>query len=228
MSDIATALGGARSQGSSSVSEAPMQGMITLRGNLADPALVAAVTGLTGADMPSTRQITQGKGGSLGWMSPDELLILVPHQGVTDAVRDRLGAVDVFAEPDGGHENDRVRVIRRRHDYGVDVVRFPVEHPAKVVITGRRGILLERRPGALVVQVAQGHNPLVFTSLQVGLAHTTDAHASDSQRIAGRLITGAAEDVAGHDEGRSQPRPEDTASRHARTFDVRDRFFFLG
>ena len=64
MSDIATALGGARSQGSSSVSEAPMQGMITLRGNLADPALVAAVTGLTGADMPSTRQITQGKGGS--------------------------------------------------------------------------------------------------------------------------------------------------------------------
>ena len=93
MSDIATALGGARSQGSSSVSEAPMQGMITLRGNLADPALVAAVTGLTGADMPSTRQITQGKGGSLGWMSPDELLILVPHQGVTDAVRDLSAAL---------------------------------------------------------------------------------------------------------------------------------------
>jgi sarcosine oxidase subunit gamma len=52
-------------------------GMVSLRGALDDPALVACVTGLTGAAMPAPLTIASGPQGQVAWMSPDELLLFV-------------------------------------------------------------------------------------------------------------------------------------------------------
>lgn len=78
MSDAVTALGGASAVGPmTQVDERPLQGMVTLRGDL--PALAAAVTAVTGCDMPGQRGIVTAGETSVGWMSPDELLLLVPY-----------------------------------------------------------------------------------------------------------------------------------------------------
>lgn len=87
MSKARSPLNGVRYEGSAVVAEAPLQGMISLRGDLSDKALQDAVTGATGAAMPEMRAITQGPEGSLAWMSPDELLMLVPHAKAPDVVR---------------------------------------------------------------------------------------------------------------------------------------------
>ena len=55
---------------------APM-GMVTLRGDLSDPALVQAIHAELGCDVPGLRRFTTGPGGQAAWMSPDELLLLV-------------------------------------------------------------------------------------------------------------------------------------------------------
>lgn len=66
-------------------------GMITLRGDLAQRALRKVVTGLTGTDLPQQRMCDfQGNKG-IAWMSPDELLILLPYEDVPAAL-DKLQA----------------------------------------------------------------------------------------------------------------------------------------
>ncbi|MBO9464979.1 sarcosine oxidase subunit gamma [Tropicibacter sp. R15_0] len=79
MSDIATSLNGASFEGITRVEEMRAQGMITLRGDFADPAFVSAVTGLVEADMPGQRQISTGAERSILWMSPDELMVLCTY-----------------------------------------------------------------------------------------------------------------------------------------------------
>ncbi|ROU00103.1 sarcosine oxidase subunit gamma [Histidinibacterium lentulum] len=64
-------------------------GMITLRG---DPAEVgAAAAGVTRAEVPGPLTITGDGVRGLGWMAPDELLILLPADEVAEAL-ERLGA----------------------------------------------------------------------------------------------------------------------------------------
>lgn len=89
MSDRRTALLGASFDGTCAVAETALQGMITLRGTLDDPVLQAAVAEATGAEMPGLRQIMEGSSGAVAWMSPDELLLLVPH-GQAPAIAARL------------------------------------------------------------------------------------------------------------------------------------------
>jgi sarcosine oxidase subunit gamma len=50
--------------------------MITLRGDLSDPAVKKAVKAMTGVAVPGLREIRHGDGVSVAWMSPDELLVL--------------------------------------------------------------------------------------------------------------------------------------------------------
>ena len=62
-----------------SISQVSSQGMITLRGELGAPSLTEAVRAATGLSVPQQRQIV-GDGDRAGaWMSPDELLLLVPY-----------------------------------------------------------------------------------------------------------------------------------------------------
>jgi sarcosine oxidase, subunit gamma len=61
------------------VTALPPAGMITLRGDLASPALAEAVRAATGQPVPAMRRIAGGLDGGAAWMSPDELLLLVRH-----------------------------------------------------------------------------------------------------------------------------------------------------
>lgn len=62
------------------------RGMITLRGDLASAAVAAAVEVLTGQSVPVAGKIAGD--GALGvvWMSPDELLVLMPYAQVDEAL----------------------------------------------------------------------------------------------------------------------------------------------
>ncbi|MDP5216668.1 sarcosine oxidase subunit gamma family protein [Ruegeria sp. 2205SS24-7] len=82
MSEPISALNGARIEGIAVIEELGLQGMITLRGDHSDKGLVKAATGATGQKMPGQRQaLVEGESG-LCWMSPDELLVLVPYTEV--------------------------------------------------------------------------------------------------------------------------------------------------
>ncbi|PRY25234.1 sarcosine oxidase subunit gamma [Aliiruegeria haliotis] len=81
MSDAMTALNGASMQGPvAAVREAALQGMVLLRGDLADETLAAVVKDLTGCDLPGQREMVQAGNTAVAWMSPDELLLLVPYE----------------------------------------------------------------------------------------------------------------------------------------------------
>ncbi|MCY1127096.1 sarcosine oxidase subunit gamma [Frigidibacter sp. RF13] len=79
MSNAVSALQGKSAVGFATVTEAGLQGMITLRGDLKSAKLKKAVKSAAGVDVPAARRITLKSGRGAGWMSPDELLILVPY-----------------------------------------------------------------------------------------------------------------------------------------------------
>ncbi|MCC7321641.1 MAG: sarcosine oxidase subunit gamma [Rubellimicrobium sp.] len=91
MSEPVSALSGRAAQGGVTVRDMGLQGMVTLRGDLADPGLGAVVAEVTGAALPGVRGITLSERGAVAWMSPDELLLLVPHDQARQAVA-RIGA----------------------------------------------------------------------------------------------------------------------------------------
>ncbi|MBL3608648.1 sarcosine oxidase subunit gamma [Rhodovulum sulfidophilum] len=82
MSEPVTALGGACIEGLVRIVEQPLQGMIALKGDLADAKIRNAATGVTGIDLPGPLEgRVEGERG-LAWMAPDELLLFVPYAEV--------------------------------------------------------------------------------------------------------------------------------------------------
>lgn len=69
-------------QGYVKVSSDSDLGMVTLRGDLSSQAMKDAM----GFDVPERRKIVHQKDKSIGWMAPDELLILCPKQNSTKIV----------------------------------------------------------------------------------------------------------------------------------------------
>jgi sarcosine oxidase subunit gamma len=86
MSDPVSALGGASFDGYVRIEEQGPCGMITLRGALASDAVKSAVSKVTGVEVPGQREIRLAGERGAAWMSPDELLILVPHGEADQAV----------------------------------------------------------------------------------------------------------------------------------------------
>ncbi|HQU66607.1 MAG TPA: sarcosine oxidase subunit gamma family protein [Albidovulum sp.] len=86
MSKAVSALGGVSHKGFAEVAEAGLKGMITLRGDLSSAKMKKAVKAATGAAMPAPRRIVTGDGKAAAWMSPDELLILVPYEEAQETV----------------------------------------------------------------------------------------------------------------------------------------------
>ncbi|MEL7092076.1 MAG: sarcosine oxidase subunit gamma family protein [Pseudomonadota bacterium] len=84
MSEPVTALGGAQFTGTTTVTEAALTGMITLRGDLSAAKLKKAAKDATGLTLPSQGHIAQKGDAAIAWMSPDEVLLLCPY--------DRVGA----------------------------------------------------------------------------------------------------------------------------------------
>lgn len=88
MSNVVTALNGASHKGYVTVSEAPLTGMVTLRGDVSSAAVKKAVKAATGCAIPEVRQLTASGDTHVGWMSPDELIVICSYEaanGVVDA-----------------------------------------------------------------------------------------------------------------------------------------------
>ena len=61
-------------------------GMIALRADLSDPATAKAVKAAMGLAVPGVRGMETGVDRSVGWMSPDELLLLTPYAEVQKTI----------------------------------------------------------------------------------------------------------------------------------------------
>ncbi len=100
MSDPVSALKGAQYQGFATVREIGPLGMITLRAKPGTPGLAEAVQAATGCVLPAQRRIVHAGGRSVGWMSPDEYLLIVPYAEVgatLAAIRTAFGAAHHLA-----------------------------------------------------------------------------------------------------------------------------------
>lgn len=93
MSNAVSALDGVSNVGFAAVTELGLCGMITLRGDLADSGFAAAVLAATGAAVPSQRKVTIDGAHAVAWMSPDELLIMLPHSEADAMVATLSGAL---------------------------------------------------------------------------------------------------------------------------------------
>ena len=93
MSNIQTAMNGARATGYVEVSEAPATGMITLRGDLAEAGVQKAVKSVMGASVPATLAVTKANAGQILWMSPDELMIVCAYDQADQVVADLITAL---------------------------------------------------------------------------------------------------------------------------------------
>lgn len=86
MSNAISALQGKVAPGEVTIREAGLQGMIILRGDLADQKLHGVCTAVSGVGYPAQGTAhCEGKKG-LCWMSPDELLVLVPYDEVAQTI----------------------------------------------------------------------------------------------------------------------------------------------
>ncbi len=87
MSNIVSALNNkAYADGIAEVREIGLQGMITLRGDLASSAVKSAATSVTGVKMPAPGHANSDGQHGICWMSPDELLVLCPYDAVADTL----------------------------------------------------------------------------------------------------------------------------------------------
>lgn len=87
MSEPVTALGGASFHGMASVEEMPRRGMITIRGSHESGALHEAVTAASGGlELPGQGEAVIAPDRMLGWMSPDELMLMLPPSEVPGAL----------------------------------------------------------------------------------------------------------------------------------------------
>lgn len=87
MSRAVSALGGVSHRGFVTVAEAGLKGMITVRGDLSSAAMKKAVKAAAGTAVPARRRIVLNGERGAAWMSPDELLVLVPYGEAQAAVK---------------------------------------------------------------------------------------------------------------------------------------------
>ena len=86
MSDPISAQNGASFEGFAAIREIGPIGMITLRAKAGTKGLDKAVKAATGCGLPAMLRIEVQGDRAAGWMSPDELLLIVPYDGVEKAL----------------------------------------------------------------------------------------------------------------------------------------------
>lgn len=86
MSDPVSFYNGRVAEGPVTIRDAGLQGMITLRGDLSSAKVKAAVKKVAGVAIPAVRKALVEDARGAVWMSPDELLLLVPYGEATAAV----------------------------------------------------------------------------------------------------------------------------------------------
>lgn len=86
MSEPVSALRQRETGGTVEVRDTGLRGMISLRGDLSRSKLRSVCTNLTGADFPAIRQACLSGRNALCWMSPDEVLLVMPYEEVADGL----------------------------------------------------------------------------------------------------------------------------------------------
>ena len=88
-------LGGARDTGAGGLvlTEQPLRGMVSIRADLDDSAISAAITKATGTSVPAQRKVEMGESAQLIWMSPDELLLTCAYGEVAASLDALTGAL---------------------------------------------------------------------------------------------------------------------------------------
>ncbi len=86
MSDAMSALQGRISPGEVTIRDAGLRGMIILRGDLSDKKLRSICKSVTGVSFPDQGQAQCDGDSGICWMSPDELLVLVPYMQVAQTI----------------------------------------------------------------------------------------------------------------------------------------------
>jgi sarcosine oxidase subunit gamma len=84
MSEPVSVLGGRVAAGAVSVRDAGLQGMVTLRGHLGE--IAGAVREVAGVEVPEVNRFAMNGDRGAVWMSPDELLLLMPYAEAGAAV----------------------------------------------------------------------------------------------------------------------------------------------
>lgn len=100
MSEPISALNYASYDGIAKIEECGLQGMITLRGNKSDKVLAKAIKDATGQKVPGQHEASVSGDTGVCWMSPDELLVLVPYAEVEAklaAMTNALGGTHALA-----------------------------------------------------------------------------------------------------------------------------------
>ena len=92
MSDDRSAPGGARFEGIATIEEQPGRGMITLRGDLSSAAIRKVARQMAGLDLPGPLECRIEGERWLGWMAPDEALMILPRGEVAAALAAAEGA----------------------------------------------------------------------------------------------------------------------------------------
>jgi sarcosine oxidase subunit gamma len=90
MFNVQSVLDGASYNGAIKVTEAGVQGMVTLRGDLSSDPVKKAIKSAVGLSVPAVLEIRQGTKGRVAWMSPDELLLIVNYDQAEALVK-KLG-----------------------------------------------------------------------------------------------------------------------------------------
>lgn len=80
MSEAKSALGGRSYSGFVTVADAGLIGMVSLRADLSAAATAKAVKAALGLGLPEARRILAKDDTAVAWMSPDELLLVMPYE----------------------------------------------------------------------------------------------------------------------------------------------------
>lgn len=86
MSNAVSALQGKSYSGYVEVEEMGLRGMITLRGDLASAKMKKAIKAAVKTAVPEVNACLMSAEAGVAWMSPDELLLLCPHDKADDVV----------------------------------------------------------------------------------------------------------------------------------------------
>mgnify|MGYP001047539868 CR=1 FL=1 len=150
MSDAVSALNGKTAAGEVTIRDAGLQGMIVLRGDLADKKLQSVCKAVTGHGVPARGKVAAEGASGLAWMSPDELLVLVPYEQVAEAIAKidkALGGSHYLAE----NVSDARALILVEGEFGREVIAklAPVDlHPDSFGIGDFRRTRLGQVAGA--------------------------------------------------------------------------------
>ena len=86
MSDPMSALSGAKFDGFAAIREIGPQGMISLRVAAGEKNLETAIRSVVGVGLPASRRIEISGDKAAAWMSPDEVLLVMPYDQTATAM----------------------------------------------------------------------------------------------------------------------------------------------